>query len=143
MSRLERHAIIALWKVAHRGIGEPQRSIIVQRGSQQRPIRQVWRCFYCVGPPDFAVDGFDGDNGGIVLTIILDVPKLGPLTLLPSGERQIRIEGDPGCPYNVEGSSDLLNWAPIPATQSSDGILQFTDPEGGNIQRFYRVTFEP
>jgi hypothetical protein len=57
---------------------------------------------------------------------------------------QIGIEGDLGCRYIVEASSDLVDWVVIGSAQNDAWNPRFTDSgSGGFRQGFYRVEFEP
>jgi hypothetical protein len=91
---------------------------------------------------EIAVDGFDGASGTVVLTILVESSRLGPLVLLPNDQVQIGIEGGLGCTYTIEASSDLVNWTPIASVDNTSGTLQFTDSGTRNLQRFYRVLLE-
>jgi hypothetical protein len=88
--------------------------------------------------------GFDGASCSIVLTIIVDPPRLClPLTVV-SNQVQMCINGEIGRTYMVEASPDLVNWTLVAAPLNSDGTLRFTDPARDNYrQRYYRVVFEP
>jgi hypothetical protein len=90
------------------------------------------------------VDGFDGDSGGIVLTLVAAPPKLClPVTVI-GNQVQLCLCGEIGRTYNVEASADLVYWTLIATAVNTNGTLQFTDPARSNLQqRFYRVTFEP
>jgi hypothetical protein len=91
-----------------------------------------------------AVDGFDGASGSIILTLIVDPPRLCLPVTVVSNQLQVCIAGDLERTYTVEASPDLLNWTLIAAPLNSDGTLRFADPARDNYrQRFYRVTFEP
>jgi hypothetical protein len=90
------------------------------------------------------VDGFDGASGSIILTLIVDPPRLCLPVTVVSNQLQVCIAGDLERTYTVEASPDLLNWTLIAAPLNSDGTLRFADPARDNYrQRFYRVTFEP
>jgi len=90
------------------------------------------------------VDGFDGDSGGIVLTLVAAPPRLClPVTVI-GNQVQLCLSGEIGRTYNVEASADLVYWTLIATAVNTNGTLQFTDPARSNLQqRFYRVTFEP
>jgi hypothetical protein len=91
-----------------------------------------------------AVDGFDGASGNIVLTIIIDPPRLCLPVNVVGNQVQLCIAGEIGRTYVVEASPDLVNWNLIAAPLNSDGTLRFTDPARDNYrERYYRVMFEP
>jgi hypothetical protein len=91
-----------------------------------------------------AVDGVDGASGEIILTLIVNPPRLCLPVIGATNQIQICITGDLGRTYKVEASDDLSNWTLIAAPLNSDGSLRFADPARSNYrQRFYRVAFEP
>jgi hypothetical protein len=57
-----------------------------------------------------------------------------------AGVITLGLEGSGGRNFEVQGSSDFLNWRPIDFTQNADGTISFLDGEAGlQRQRFYRV----
>jgi hypothetical protein len=90
------------------------------------------------------VDGYDGASGDITLQLVAGEPRLGPVTLLAAGSLKVGIEGELGCCYTVEGSTDLVTWTLVATGANTNGNLQFVDPEAeASNRRFYRVMFEP
>ena len=90
------------------------------------------------------VDGVDGASGEIVLTLIVDPPRLCLPVTVVSNQVQLCIAGEIGRTYTVEASPDLSHWTLIATAPNNDRTLRFTDPAMSNFrQRFYRVTFEP
>lgn len=78
------------------------------------------------------------DNG--ILTITEVGPILGALSRLADGQVRFLLIGVPGATHIVEGSQDLLDWVPLLATNSPDGLIEFTDPAAANFpNRFYRA----
>jgi sugar lactone lactonase YvrE len=66
--------------------------------------------------------------------------RLGLLTLMPGGQVQINVTGWSGENYELETSTDLMNWAPLGRFTNINGVLRFNQPEPVNPpQRFYRV----
>jgi len=56
-----------------------------------------------------------------------------------SNRFQFRLTAPAGT-YIIQASTNLLNWTSIATTNVSNGVLDFSDPNGSNfIQRFYRA----
>jgi len=90
------------------------------------------------------VDGVDGASGEIVLTLIVDPPRICLPVTVVGDQVQFCIDGEIGRTYTVEASPDLSNWTLLATALNNDGTLRFTDPARSNFpQRYYRVTFEP
>ncbi len=67
------------------------------------------------------------------------------LNVMPGGTFQLSFTNIPGANFNVFGTTDLsqpfTNWTWLGGvTEVSSGQFQFTDPQGSNQERFYRVT---
>jgi hypothetical protein len=63
---------------------------------------------------------------------------------ISSGRFEVLISGDAGPDYNVQISSNLLNWSTLWTTNSPGLPFRFTDPGFGSYpQRFYRVQLGP
>jgi hypothetical protein len=86
-----------------------------------------------------AVDGYDGESGTVVLTLVTQRPRLCLPLVRTGNEVQLCVDGQDGQIYTVEASSDMANWTPL-ASVARDGALRFTDTEASSAsQRFYRV----
>jgi hypothetical protein len=87
-----------------------------------------------------AVDGFNGEPGDIQLHIAMpNVFWLDPPRRLSSGGYKLSLTGTAGKQYELQASSDLVNWQPLATLLNLTGVVGFTDntPLG---RRFYRVT---
>ena len=62
----------------------------------------------------------------------------GPLN--PGGPFDFLLKGEPGGTYQIEVSTNLLNWTPISTNTLNTGTLMFHDPRTPVVkQRFYRA----
>jgi hypothetical protein len=71
-------------------------------------------------------------------------PPPGQLAVTGAGPRrpaQMSFSAVPGQTYEIQASTDLVNWVTIwQTTAASNGTIQFTDPEAVNLKmRFYRT----
>jgi hypothetical protein len=58
----------------------------------------------------------------------------------PDGRATLRIFGEPGRSYAVEGSFDLVNWSVIETNSAPDGIFDFVDNQSPDLAlQFYRA----
>jgi hypothetical protein len=90
-----------------------------------------------------AVDGFDGESGTIVLSLILEWPTLCLPLVITGNEVGVCVNGQLGRFHTVEASPDLTHWTPVASLRNTDGVLRFTDPGANSVsQRFYRVIEE-
>jgi hypothetical protein len=68
------------------------------------------------------------------------VPQFGAVRLVPGGGVQLTLTGGVGQTYNVEASTNLVNWVAVTNLVLSTGTGQFTDYSATNCpQRFYRA----
>jgi hypothetical protein len=63
------------------------------------------------------------------------------LTVGPGNAYGFDFLGFPGNTYEIQASSDLVNWKSLGLVRAgADGVVSFTDPEAANnSRRFYRV----
>jgi uncharacterized protein len=63
------------------------------------------------------------------------------VSLNPDGSTQVQFVGESGQSYQIEVSTDMLNWVPLGTyTADAEGNVQTTDPGAANQPtRFYRV----
>jgi hypothetical protein len=91
-----------------------------------------------------AVDSFERGVGTIVLSLIIERPRLGQPGF--EGADLVRVavlNGPVGDLYTVEGSLDLKRWRPIATVRNLDGTLLFSDPMSRTARyRFYRAALE-
>ena len=91
---------------------------------------------HAVFPGVLSVDGSPVPLGG--RTVTGDGPATLAVVAQPDGIR-IVLEGLPGRPQVIEGSSDLQRWEPLTtATPAADGTLELSVAHGGPAA-FYRV----
>jgi hypothetical protein len=65
---------------------------------------------------------------------------LQSVTTLDNGDRLMVFTGTPGACYMVEASTDLQTWVSVEQLLNNDGVMEFTDPAGGNYDnRYYRA----
>jgi hypothetical protein len=73
-------------------------------------------------------------------------PQLGGLARLADGTFQFSLTGIPSRIYEIQSSSNLLNWSVLATLQNSNlnGVLQFSDTGATNLDhRFYRARLLP
>jgi hypothetical protein len=67
------------------------------------------------------------------------IVRLGPLTWLPNGSLQIKLEGESGLTNQIQFSTDLSNWLNLTNFVLTNSVGQFVDPFSANVNhRFYR-----
>ena len=65
---------------------------------------------------------------------------LSAAMLAPNGPFQIRLQGETGVSYRLEGSTNLLNWTSLITTHLTTGEWEWNDPQSPPLsQRFYRA----
>jgi hypothetical protein len=120
--------------------------VLVASNDDARATLQSEVTFQAQAGTDYqiVVDGVDGASGEIVLTLIVDPPRLCLPVIVAGNQVECCLIGDSQRIYTVEASPDLTNWTLVDTALNSDGTLRFTDPARSNFpQRYYRVTFEP
>jgi hypothetical protein len=66
--------------------------------------------------------------------------KLQSITTTPTGDRLMTFLGEAGVEYNIEASSNFIDWTPLESLLNNDGVLQYIDVAGEQLeQRYYRV----
>jgi hypothetical protein len=91
----------------------------------------------------FVVDAFERGSGTVVLSLVIDRPKLCPPVLGPNGEVSMCVDGPRGLAYTVEASADLNHWTPVAGMRNTSGVLRFRDEmRGTEPHRFYRAKLE-
>ena len=85
-------------------------------------------------------------NGAIlssVVTLTVIPPVTTPLqfqsiTLLSNGAVQMQLTGSIGASYEIDASSNLINWIPLTNFINSNGTYLFLDGSASNLAGFYR-----
>jgi alpha-tubulin suppressor-like RCC1 family protein len=104
-----------------------------------------------IGLDTFTLTITDGQGGNVVGTITANVGAStaasgnagGQITRQPDGTVSVLFFGIPGQAYQIQRSTDMLNWTFLQnVTAASDGTLPFTDPSPPVGAGFYR-TFVP
>ena len=94
-------------------------------------------------PYAIAVDGFGGASGNITLQV---KPSVSPIILgspvrLPNGTFQFTLTAEAGYDYQIQASTNLVNWETIATLPNPTGTIQFIDPNAANfLLRYYRAT---
>jgi WD40 repeat protein len=107
------------------------------------------------GHSDQVMSGVFSPDGKAVLTGSMDgttllwdisqpvppAPKiLSGIMLSPRGPFQIRLQGETGVANRLEGSTNLVDWSALMATNSSTAIWEWIDSQSVAFpQRFYRA----
>jgi len=90
----------------------------------------------------FAVDGFNGTNGNVVLNLSLPNANISlsqPVKAI-DGFFHFTITSSPGLVLRVEATTNLTTWTPIATVTNTTGIWDFADTNSPSFkQRFYRV----
>ena len=87
-------------------------------------------------------------NGERKVNLNVGVPEPARLTIETSmlnGQFRLRLTGEAGRDYVIEGSADFIKWTPLVIqTLAADGVFQFTEEGTTELtQRFYRVSLVP
>jgi hypothetical protein len=92
-----------------------------------------------------AVDGFNGDDGTIRLSVKpTTTPILGLPSVSPTSGLQLMFTGEPAVTYIIQASSDLKVWTSLTNEFTASGVFQYSDPQATNFTlRFYRAFQEP
>ncbi|EEF57793.1 glycoside hydrolase family 71/99-like protein [Pedosphaera parvula] len=90
------------------------------------------------------VFAIDGNNGIVAFSIVDALPptaiRFTFCSLNGSGALQLSATGDPAPGYDLEISSNCVNWIPFATMTNFTGSIQFTDSAPALIpQRFYRL----
>ena len=71
-------------------------------------------------------------------------PQLCPSACMTNGQFTFMLTGSANDPYQIQTSTNLVNWAPLCSMINSNGAVQFTDSAPSNQQsRFYRAVVVP
>jgi alpha-tubulin suppressor-like RCC1 family protein len=93
------------------------------------PICIPWLSYASIFPADMAYHS-------LALGVIYTANSI----TLPGGVPTLDFLGMPGVSYNVERSTDLINWSVIWTTnEPANGILQFTDPDAPLSNAYYQL----
>jgi hypothetical protein len=89
---------------------------------------------------------FMGHRPSIVAT--LSVPTTNPPTIVNSsytqGMFQLQVAGDVGPNYIIQGSTNLLDWEPLYATNPANMPFNWVEPDASNFPaRFFRIFYNP
>jgi hypothetical protein len=90
------------------------------------------------------VDGQYGAFG----TLVLNYSLIAPATLVPSeadsGNFMVRVIGYPGMKFDIEGSTNFVDWTPLISTNSEVEVFDYLDPVSPAPQlKYYRARFSP
>jgi len=71
-------------------------------------------------------------------------PVLNPSAVISNGQLTFTLTGSANDPYQIETSTDLVNWSLLSSVINSDGMVLFTEPAASNLpSRFYRAVVVP
>lgn len=90
----------------------------------------------------FAVDGFNGTNGNVVLNLSLPNASIALSQPFKAGDGLFHflITSAPGAVLRVDATTNLTTWTTIATVTNVTGTLDFADPNSPSFkQRFYRV----
>jgi len=100
----------------------------------------VWAIFKPEAPGD---NYMLFDNYSLSRESLPSIPaKVETQGILPGGKFVLRVFGEPSTEYQVEATTDFIDWTPIKTgkTSATDGTLDVIDQDAGNfISRFYRA----
>ncbi|MBI3851418.1 MAG: hypothetical protein HY298_14250 [Verrucomicrobia bacterium] len=85
------------------------------------------------------------DNYQITAESLLPTPvRLQSLGRTGDGQFILRLTGDAGCSYVIEGTTNLVNWSALKTNNATDGTFDFVDSAATNFsRRFYRARQVP
>ena len=86
-------------------------------------------------------DTWDTDLNGKPLHGVVEVAvrRIAALVRTADGTFQLTVSGSPGDVYQIEASTDLVDWRIIGTITNTGGMAEFRDTEAGSfIHRFYR-----
>ena len=91
-----------------------------------------------------AVDGFDGAYGAVVLSLEDAAPRLRSPVWLPEAGFRFILNGLPGLTYDIQASTNLVQWSTMGSVQTVEGTAVFTDSTATNRgARFYQAVQQP
>lgn len=71
-------------------------------------------------------------------------PQMNPSAGISNGQFTFTLTGNANDPYQIETSTDLVNWSFLSLVINSNGVVVFTDPVDSNLNgRFYRAFVVP
>jgi hypothetical protein len=75
-------------------------------------------------------------------------PEVPPIwltssTLVTSNALHFWLQGGEGATYVVEATTDFNTWAPVYTNTTTGGLLEFVEPAGSNVLRFFRARQQP
>jgi len=80
-------------------------------------------------------------SANVPITTMLSAQPLAPV---PGGPVTVTFSGEPGRVYDVEGSTNLVNWTRFTTVTNSLGTIPVVDPNlFGLRHRFYRIRLVP
>jgi len=82
-----------------------------------------------------AVDGFDGDWGQIKLHLAALAPRLSQPQRLTNGTFQFTLTAAPGQTYEIDATTNLMNWTALGAITNITNPSTFTDLTATNSNR--------
>ena len=100
-------------------------------------IDAVWAIY----DEDYPGDNFMiFDNYQVVSEALVARPSLQVLNRAPNGDFSLRVSGQSGSRYAVEGSTNLVNWLPLQTNRISSVSFDYTDTGARALdRRFYRA----
>jgi len=79
------------------------------------------------------------DNGGRIVTTVAGGPRL-TVARLGNGQYELRMEGEAGTSFRIQGSSDLLNWRDLTNVTAATWSMPLFDSSGqASAPAFYRA----
>jgi hypothetical protein len=88
-----------------------------------------------------------GSGNTLIETPGLVASHLGSIAIMPNGTVQVSVNGTSGSTYNIEYSTDMMNWQPLTTLSlvNTNGGQFIDRPDSPLVQpnRFYRVVVAP
>jgi uncharacterized lipoprotein YddW (UPF0748 family) len=97
------------------------------------------------GSVDFGGDrvfALDSNNGLIAMRVVPLPVRFDVITMMVDQRKRLQLSGGRGI-FQIEGTSDFVNWTPVISVTNTNGIFEATDPETNVPARFYRATVNP
>jgi GH25 family lysozyme M1 (1,4-beta-N-acetylmuramidase) len=91
-----------------------------------------------------SIGSMTSSNAVLTVNAMVQPPQFQSITVLSNGVVQMVLSGQTGSSYEIDGSSNLVNWIPVTNFVNTNGTYQFTDMSSTNNPfGFYRAKLLP
>jgi N-acetyl-anhydromuramyl-L-alanine amidase AmpD len=78
-------------------------------------------------------------SSNATLSVTIPQPVISNIWHVTNGVLNLQFSGQPGCIYELDSSSNLVNWVVVTNLTSGSGIFQYGSTNAGNGSKFYRL----